>query len=317
MKNIIVGGAGFIGSYLTDSLILRGNEVVVIDSLFSGNLKNLDFIKGSKRFKIYKEDFINIKKMQSIFKKEKPDILFNLATVGLIRSLENPIWCFDQEIKLVEVACQLLKEGLVKQLVHFSSSEVYGNVDMPVIDPEYSRMQPTTTYAAGKLAADNFLSVMIDLFDLNAVIIRPFNNFGSRQYNLKYQGIIPKTINLLRQNKHITIYGDGNQTRDFIYVGDTINRLFIILRHHFSTLKENRRKIYHICSEQEVSILNLVEMIAGIGNFDLKIDFVEERKGEVRRLTGKQTLINDRILGNLVPLENRIRDLIKMGDMRC
>ncbi len=247
MKNIIVGGAGFIGSYLADSLILRGNEVVVIDNLFSGNLKNLDFIKGSKRFKIYKEDFINIKKMRIIFKKEKPDMLFNLATAGLIRSLENPIWCFDQEIRLAETACQLLKEGLVKSLVHFSTSEVYGNVGMPVIDPEFSRTEPTTTYAAGKLAADHLISVMVDL---NAVIIRSFNNFGSRQHNLEYQGIIPKTINLLRQNKHVTIYGDGSQTRDFIYAGDTINRLFIILRHHFALPKKIGKYIIFVQSKK-------------------------------------------------------------------
>ncbi len=318
MKNIVVGGAGFIGSCLVDNLILRGNnEVVVIDNLFSGSLKNLDFIKDSKRLTVYKEDFSDIKRMRSIFRKEKPDMLFNLATVGLIRSLDNPIWCFDQEIRLAETACQLTKEGLVKRLVHFSSSEVYGNVKMPVIDPELSRTKPTTTYAAGKLAADHLISTMIDLFSLDAVIIRPFNNFGSRQYNLEHQGIIPKAINLLRQNKPITIYGNGSQTRDFIHVGDTIERLFSILRYHFVSPKEKRRKIYHICSEQEVSMLTLVEMISGIGNFDLRINFIEERKGEVKRLIGKQTLIDNEGFKKLIPLEESISNLIKMENVRC
>lgn len=311
MKNIIVGGCGFIGSHLTEALVARGGSAVVIDNLFSGKAKNLDCVKNSERVKFYLADFTDVEHMREIFLKEKPDTLFNLATIGLIRSLKDPIWCFQQEVRFAEIACQFALENLYDRLIHFSSSEVYGNVDMPVIDPENHVMRPTTTYAAGKLAADNLICAMTDLYKLNSIIIRPFNNFGTGQCDIDYQGIIPKTISMLLKKRPVTIYGDGDQTRDFIFVDDMLKRMFLILRHHFSAPVKNRRKIYQICSEEEISINDLVRKIADIGKFKLKVEHVKERLGETYRLVGKQTQIPGVKFSPLTPIEDSIEYLVK------
>lgn len=314
MRNVVVGGCGFIGSHLVEALIARGNEVIVIDNLFSGKLDTLRNLKDCNKLKVCLEDFTNLKEMRIIFDKERPTTLFNLATIGLIRSLKDPIMSFSKEVKLAEVACQLALDGLYERLVQFSSSEVYGNVSMPIVDPENHQKNPTTAYAAGKLSADYLVTTMSELHKINSVIIRPFNAFGPNQFELELQGIIPKTINALINGRPVTLYGDGLQTRDFIFIDDLLKRMFIILRHHFSSPVGTRKKIYHICSEKDISMLDLVHKIAEVGNFDLKINFEKNRMGEVTRLVGMQTRVPGVDFVQTKPFDESLEYMVKFRE---
>lgn len=312
---VVIGGAGFIGSHLVDALLTRGDKVIVIDNLFSGSLNNLVDAQKNNRFKFIEVDIKNHDKTLDIFLEQEIDTIFNLATAGLLRSLQSPEWCCLEELIIAQECCYLIRHKLARKLVHFSTSEVYGEShDLPLKDS--SRKLPTTPYAVGKNAADNLIKVMIDLFDINAVIIRPFNNFGYRQRNFEYQGIIPRAIRLLNASKPVTIYGDGTQTRDFIYVEDMLIRLFMILDYHFDVKNKYKNIVYQICSGQDIRILDLVRLIAEIGDFKCNITFEKERLGDIQCLLGVETCI-DKIYPDLTPINESIEFLINKEKQKC
>jgi len=315
LKHVVVGGAGFIGSHLVDALLKRGDRVIVIDNLYSGSMKNLQDAMKNKNFKFIHLDIQDIDKVTANLINQDIDTLFNLATAGLLYSLVMPEWCCVEELKIAQKCCSLSRNKIIKKYVHFSSSEVYGNVSIVPLD-DRNKKSPTTPYAVGKNAADNLIKTMIDIFNLDAVIIRPFNNFGYRQINFEYQGIIPKTIRLFNSNKPVIINGSGEQKRDFIYVEDMLTRLFMILDYHFDVKNKYKNIIYQICSGQAIRIIDLVKLIAEIGDFKCNVIFEKERPGDIDCLVGIETNINQKY-PTLIPIDESIGFLIKKEKEKC
>lgn len=222
---LVTGGAGFIGSHLVDRLITEGaKQVIVVDNLFVGSEDNIkDAISKGAIF--YKDDIEITSSLDYIFEKHDIDIVFNCATKALNYSFVNPKNAYETNVNGVLNILEHQRKGHFKTLVHFSTSEVYGTAVYEPMDEKHP-INPTTTYAAGKAAADIAVNSWINMFDLDAFIVRPFNNYGPRQnYKGYLAGIIPITAYRILNNINPEIHGTGLQSRDFIYVLDTVDAI--------------------------------------------------------------------------------------------
>lgn len=219
----VTGGAGFIGSHLTDRLLQEGaSQVIVVDNMFLGDESN---IAGaiSRGAVLYKEDIESANSLDYIFDENDIDIVFNCATKALNYSFVNPANAFATNVTGVLNLLELQRKGKFRSLCHFSTSEVYGTAVYEPMDEAHPK-NPTTTYAAGKAAADLAVESYVNMFGLDALIVRPFNNYGPRQnYKGPLAGVIPITAWRIHNGLAPEIHGSGRQSRDFIYVKDTVD----------------------------------------------------------------------------------------------
>ena len=292
-KSILVtGGAGFIGSHLVDALINESpKDIVVVDDMFLGKESNLE--EAKKNFAnliLYKGDTGNFEIMQRIIEKHKTDVIFNLAVIPLPASLEMPKQSTDKNIETVTTVCELQRLGFFKTLIHFSSSEAYGSAQYEQMDEKHP-LGPSTPYAASKAAGDLIVLSYYRTFDTDCAIIRPFNNYGPRQNEETYAGVIPLTIKRILNDEVPVIYGDGEQTRDYIYVTETARMAIEIYKN-----ERTRGKVINIGSGGETSILTVVKQIMKLLNCDKGIKFEPTRPADVRRHIANINLAED-ILG--------------------
>ncbi len=220
---LITGGAGFIGSHLTDRLLDEGAEqVVVMDNMFLGRESNL--ADATRRGAVlYKDDAEFSESVEYLLREHRIDVVFNLATKALNYSFINPKEAFTTNVTVIANLLELQRKGLFRTLCHFSSSEVYGTALYEPMDEKHP-YNPTTTYAGGKAAADVMLKTYVNMFGVDAFIIRPFNNYGPRQnWEGPLAGIIPATARRIRNGEPPVLCGEGTQCRDFIYVKDTVD----------------------------------------------------------------------------------------------
>jgi UDP-glucose 4-epimerase len=280
-KSIMVtGAAGFIGSHLVDKLITEnpGDLIVVIDNFYLGNRNNLkDAITAYPDLKICQCDAGNYTSMKEIMKNENIDVVFNLAVLPLPASLTQPKWVCEQNMNIALCVSELAREGYYDTLIHFSSSEAYGTCEYAPMDEKHP-LNPTTPYAASKVASDYIILSYYRTFGIDCSIIRPFNNIGERQNAKKHAGVIPLTVNRILRGEPPMIYGSGDQTRDYIYVGDT-TRAAIDIYNNNST----RGKILNIGTGKEVSIAYIVKRISEIMGYKGEISHLSERPGDIER----------------------------------
>lgn len=256
---LVTGGAGFIGSHLVDRLLAEGAaHVAVIDNMFLGSEDNLADAQATGRLSFYKDDAEFTTSLDYIFQRHPIDVVFNCATKALNYSFVNPANAFGTNVTVVLNLLELQRRGAFKTLCHFSTSEVYGSAVYEPMDEKHPR-NPTTTYAAGKAAADLAVESFVHMFGLDAFIVRPFNNYGPRQnHKGLLAGVIPITAWRILNNGTPEIHGDGRQSRDFIHVRDTVDavvKLFRVLPAGESV---------NISTDNQVTIGNLVTRIAAI-----------------------------------------------------
>ena len=266
--DMVWGGAGFIGSHLVDELIKLGRKVIVVDNLCRGNKDNIN-----KKAIFINEDVADITYINDI-ENYKIDTLYNLATIGLIKSLVRPEKCVNQELEIASESCRFIRLNYCKRLVYFSSSEIYGDNNKKISSVDEIK-NPTTPYAIGKLAGQLLVENYIKLFNINAYVIIPFNNYGPRQTPLKLQGIIPLAIKNMINNKAVPINGTGNQIRDYIYVKDTIKWLLRAVYFY-----PTAQRVFNIGANNPISVLELIEKIAKIGGWEVKLKFRDKRLGD-------------------------------------
>ena len=279
-KYLITGGAGFIGSHIAEYLTGEGHQVVVLDSLrtgFESNLSglNLKFVKGDIRDEKLVSELV-----------EGANGIFHLAAlVSVPESLLKIKECIDINtigtINILEAA----KNNFGCKVVLSTSAANYGN--NPVL-PKVETMfpEPMTPYAITKLDGEYYLKMYQDQFNVPTASLRYFNVFGPRQ-NPKsaYAAAVPIFINNALKNQTITIYGDGLQTRDFIYVKDVVKANILASTVGYET--------YNVALGHSTSILELAEKIIEITNSKSEIQFLEERPGDIKHSKANPSKFNE------------------------
>ena len=290
---LVSGGAGFIGSHLVDRLINENpKKIIIVDNFLLGKLNNLE--NARKQFaniEILRVDSSSYNAMFDVVEKYAIDVFFNLAVLPLPNSLEFPYWNLRNNIETVAVACEILRLGKIEKLIHLSSSEVYGSaISFPMMEDH--PLGAITPYAASKVSGDKIVESYQQTFGVSACIIRPFNNFGPRQNRESYAGLIPTIMNRIKAKLPIQIFGDGEQTRDFMYVEDCAQAIVDLSKLNLvSSLPIN------IASGHESSINQIVHKILQLMNLqNYKIEYLDPRLGDVRRHFGDISSAN-RLIG--------------------
>ena len=295
---LVTGGAGFIGSHLVDKLLAMGvPEVVVVDNLFLGSESNLTEAMSNGAV-LYKEDAEFATSLEYIFAAHDIGAVFNCATKALNYSFYNPAGAFGTNVNVILNLLELQRKGKFDTLCHFSTSEVYGTAVYEPMDEKHPK-DPTTAYAAGKAAADLALESYVRMFGLDAFILRPFNNYGPRQnHQGPLAGVIPLTVMRILNDCAPEIHGDGNQSRDFIYVKDTVDAVIKT----YDALPTG--ETVNISANSCTGISDLIKQLADMLHWDKEIIRKEARGADVQchnasndKLKGlidfRQTPLND------------------------
>lgn len=275
MRVLITGGAGFIGSHLTDELLARGHKVRVLDDLSSGDLENLSQHQSESRLEFIEGGITNREEVQKSLK--NVDAVIHAAAITSVPlSIEKP--GLTKKVN-VEGTDLLLEESLkedIERFVYSSSCAVYGKTEKIPIE-ERNGLDPISPYGESKLTAENRCKKYAEK-GLETVCLRYFNVYGPRQGFGPYAGVILKFFERLKNDKPPVIYGDGEQTRDFVYVDDIVNGTLLGLEKDGVSGES-----FNIGSGNEISINELCEEILKISGRDIKPEHEEPKEGDIRR----------------------------------
>jgi UDP-glucose 4-epimerase len=287
MKVMVVGGAGFIGSHLVDALVEADHQVAVVDNLFLGKRENVH-----PEAEFYLCDAADPLELKIVMGQAKPEFVYNLAVMPLPHSLVYPLENVITNVKITTNLLELQSNFWFYRMVHFSSSEVYGTaLYTPMC--ESHPLEASTPYAASKAACDLICMSYYRTFGNRVSILRPFNNYGPRQNDQSYAGLIPLTINRIIKGDPVAIHGDGKQTRDYIYVEDTAQAAMLYLRRD-----DLDGDTINIASGQDMSVIDTVDEINLLMGKYIKepIVFKRERPGDVRKLVADVTKAKEKLL---------------------
>ena len=284
MKVLVTGGAGFIGSNLVDALIDRGDEVIVLDNLTTGRRANLEpaLARGAK---LVVEDIREGKLVAALLEQEKPDVVFHLAAQIDVRvSTAQPD--FDAGINVVGTINMLEAARLAgtKRFIYASTGgAIYGETD-DVPTPEDTVIAPEAPYGQAKFAGEGYLGLWQRMHGLSTVSLRFGNVYGPRQDPLGEAGVIAIFCGKLETGGQPTIFGDGKQTRDYVFVEDVVRACLL-------AAGSDVNGSFNVGRGEEVSVLEIVEALRGLGEeLDMleggrtfEAQFAPARLGEVQR----------------------------------
>ena len=283
-KFVVTGGSGFIGSNLVKFLLRKNYFVINIDKLsYSGNPYNLKGIFKNKNYRFFKQDINNQAQIYKILNRYKPNGIFNLAAETHVdRSIDNPRNFIRSNIlgvyNLLETLKKYSKKNKKKiRLVHVSTDEVYGDIEIGKKSEETSHYNPSSPYSATKASADLLIKSFVRTYNLPIVISNCCNNYGPNQFPEK---LIPKLIYNIINNKPLPIYGKGKNSREWIYVIDNCEALLKIF------FNGKIGESYNVGSNENINNVNLTKKLLKIAkNKSLKIGkkvkiiFVKDRPG--------------------------------------
>jgi UDP-glucose 4-epimerase len=271
LRVLITGGAGFIGSHLSDAYLERGDEVFIVDDLSTGSFSNIQHLKDHSRFH-YKIDSVHNRPVTAELV-DQCDVIFHLAAaVGVKLIVESPVRTIETNVHGTEVVLSLASKKKKKVLVA-STSEVYGlSTEIPFREDGNLVMGATTkgrwSYACSK-AIDEFLALAYwREKKLPTVIVRLFNTVGPRQTG-QYGMVIPTFVKQALAGRPITVFGSGEQSRCFCYVGDVVGALMKLMDDE-SAIGE----VFNVGSNQEITILDLARKVKELTNSKSEITFV-------------------------------------------
>jgi UDP-glucose 4-epimerase len=271
---LVTGGAGFIGSHIAARLVERGEEVRVFDNFSTGKLENVlplgfraDVIKGDLR------DADAVRKAMS-----GVEVVFHQAADPSVpRSMSDPAACYESNVLGTVNVLQAAHEAGVRRVVFASSCAVYG--DEPSLPKrETTTLAPMSPYATSKLSGEQLCEVYTRFFGVEAVALRYFNVFGPRQDpNSAYAPVIPRFIKALQDGLPPTVFGDGEQTRDFIYVDDVVQANLLAAQS-----PDAPGRVFNIASGRSVSLNRLLASLIEITGLSAQPIYLPARTGDVR-----------------------------------
>jgi len=272
---LVTGGAGFIGSHITQALVSSGARVRVIDDLSTGHRENLEEIKGD--FDFQQASLADAEALERAL--EDVELVFHEAAIPSVpRSVKNPaethVACVDATFSLLDAA----RTRGVRRVVYAASSSVYG--DQPTLPKvEEMRPDPLSPYAVAKLVGEYYCQVFTRAYNLETVCLRYFNVFGPRQDpSSQYSGVISRFTSALLSNEQPVIYGDGEQSRDFTYIADVVAGNMLA-----AETTKGVGQVMNLACGGRITLNELLNTLKTItGRVDVQAEYREPRAGDVR-----------------------------------
>jgi UDP-glucose 4-epimerase len=269
VRAVVTGGAGFIGSHLVDALLARGDAVVVLDNLSTGRRERV--AEGAH---LVEGDIRDVSAMGAAFADAEPDVCFHLAAQADVRrSVEDP--AFDAEVNVLGTIRVLEAAQRHGTQVVFSSTggAIYGECEAPA--PETAARLPISPYGTSKLAGEEYLAMEGRLYGASHVALRYGNVYGPRQDPHGEAGVVAIFLGRLAAGEPFTIFGDGTQTRDYVYVGDVVRATLAAVG--------QAGGVFNVGTGRETSVLELADACRRASGVDLEPGFAEARLGELQR----------------------------------
>lgn len=285
---VVTGGAGFLGSHVVRLLLQDNNFVVLLDDFSNGKMEYLEAVKHHPNLNIIRGDITNIKDVKKAFK--DCQIVIHLAVLGLRQSIKEPRRVNDVIIKGTLNCLDVALDNNMELFLNCSSSEVYGSAVYVPMDEKHP-LNPKTPYAAAKVAQDMYVYSFGNTYGLSWTTIRPFNMYGPNSHWQGFRGeLIPKMIVRAMNRQPLIIFGDGSQTRDFIYVEEAARAAISIIAN-----SNCRNQCINFCSGIETSVLQVAKLICKCFSLNTN-EFIQKqtpRPGDVKRHLGDNSKFKD------------------------
>lgn len=283
MKVLVTGGAGFIGSHIVDKLITKGFDVVIVDNLSSGKKENVNL-----QAKLYQVDITSSSDLEEVFALEKPNyVIHHGAQIDIQKSIVDPV--YDANINVLGTINILEKcrEHSVDKLVYASSAAVYGNPkDLPV--NELHEINPLSFYGVSKFTPELYIKIFSSMYGIKYSILRYANVYGIRQDPKGEGGVVSIFVDKILKNDPPVVFGDGEQTRDFIYVSD-------VAEANLAALFHGDNETFNISCNQRTSINQLISLMNSLTGQSLSSIYKESRNGDIKH----SCLDNKKAVNNL------------------
>ncbi len=282
-KVLVTGGAGFIGSHLTEKLVAAGHDVTVIDNLSHRTFENIESV--IKEINLINGDILNQEVLEEAVKGE--EYIFHLAgNTSVNISIEKPSWSATQNIMATVKLLELAVKHNVKRVVFSSTAAVYGYCDeLPT--KETAPLVPASPYGLEKITGENYMKIFAKSHDIDTVSLRYFNVFGARQNaDLPHPGGVTIVIDQIRKNRSSQLLGDGKQTRDMIYVGNVVNANLLAMQ------KDSRFEgaAYNISTGKSVVISDMHDRISVLMNVKSAHEYLPLPEGNIIHSLGDNSL---------------------------
>jgi len=275
IRYLVTGGAGFIGSNIVKKLLESNNYVRVVDNFSTGKKENIEEFLDNKNFELIEEDISDLIIAKKIVK--NIDFVFHEAAIPSVpRSINNPFASNKANIDGTLNILIAARDANVKKLVYASSSSIYGDsIKLP--KQENDPINPISPYALTKLAGERYCQLFAQLYKLPTICLRYFNVFGPKQDpSSEYSAVIPIFIKSVLNNKPPTIYGDGEQSRDFTYVDNVVNANILAMHSNISG------EVINIACGEKTSLNDLLKYINQLLSKNIEAIYEKRRDGDVK-----------------------------------
>ncbi|MFA6471432.1 MAG: SDR family oxidoreductase [Candidatus Latescibacterota bacterium] len=278
MKCLVTGGAGFIGSNLTERLLSEGNEVVVLDNLSTGKMGNIEAFLKNDRFRFI-EGTVTDPETCSLACRRADYVFHEAAVCSVPQSIKDPKETHEVNVTGTANVFLAARDAHVKRVVWASSTSVYGNSEI-LPNVESMPLCPLSPYAASKAAGEMFARAFSEVFDISIISLRYYNVFGKRQDPASpYAAVIPLFVSVLLRGERPVIFGDGGQTRDFVYIDNVVDAN---IRAAIHAPMDAGGRAYNVGCGNRISINELYGIVAEELGSNLKPLYMPGREGEVR-----------------------------------
>lgn len=273
MKVLITGGAGFIGSHTVERLLRENCSLTILDNLTSGTRENVPPSAAFVQMDIRSSE------IAEFFQRQHFDCVIHLAAQTMVpRSLTDPYYDCDVNLAGLVNVLEACRHSGVRRVVFPSSAAVYGDADsLPITEEQADLARPASFYALSKKTAEQYLALYRQVFGLEYVVLRYANVYGERQGDFGEGGVISIFARKIRTGQPLVIFGDGGQTRDFIYAGDVAGANLQAL------LTQNANRVYNISTQAETSLNQLAEFLGNTAGTKAEKIYENVRKGDIYR----------------------------------